>query len=81
MQFTYNKSRKKYTMFYPIVDCEHEGDISSAEREVEAAGGEIQSSYWDGRDCGEAFVVVHSDDLEELKKVREQLNADITIYI
>ena len=31
---------------YPIVDCEHEGDIRSAEYEVTKAGGEVLGTYW-----------------------------------
>ena len=49
-----NKPMKIY--HYPITDCEHEGDIRSAEYEVENAGGEIVSTYWDRNDCGEAYV-------------------------
>ena len=49
-----NKPMKIY--HYPITDCEHDGDISSAEYEVQKAGGEVVSSYWDGNDCGEAYV-------------------------
>ena len=81
MQFTYSKERKHYTMYYPIVDCENEGDISSAEMEVVHAGGEIQCSYWDGNDCGDAYVLVHSDNLQELEQVRERLQCDCMIYL
>lgn len=41
---------------YPIIDCEHEGDIRSAEFEVTKAGGEVLDTYWDGEDCGEAYI-------------------------
>ena len=81
MQFIYNKNRKKNFMYYPVVDCEHEGDIRSAEDEVFDAGGSIQASYWDGEDGGEAFVVVHSDSVEELEAVREHLGVRCTIYM
>lgn len=45
---------KHYT--YTVADCEHEGDIRDAISEVEEAGGMFVSSYWDGHDCGEAWV-------------------------
>lgn len=43
--------------YYPVVDCEHEGDMRSAVREVESAGGIVVRTEWDGRDCGEAYIV------------------------
>lgn len=43
-----------------ICDCEHEGDVWRAECEVGKLvvpmGGEVTDSYWDGSDCGEAWV-------------------------
>lgn len=41
---------------YPVVDCEHEGDMQSAEFEVTDAGATVVDTYWDGNDCGEAYV-------------------------
>lgn len=55
------KPNKPIYLKYPICDCEHEGDISSAECEVRKAiagnNGEIICSYWDGEDCGDAYVL------------------------
>ncbi len=39
-----------------VPDCEHEGDIEDTMREVEDAGGVVFDTYWDGQDCGEAYV-------------------------
>ena len=51
---------KPVFLHYNIVDCEHEGDVESAENEVERIispiGGKVTDSYWDGDDCGEAWV-------------------------
>lgn len=45
---------------YSICDCEHEDDVSCAEHEVMDMigkfGGCIVDTYWDGCDCGEAYV-------------------------
>lgn len=41
---------------YRVTDCEHRGDIVSAENYLRALGCKVISSYWDGRDCGEAYV-------------------------
>lgn len=45
---------------YPVCDCEHDDDLRLGEREVEEIidvfGGRIVGSYWNGRDCGEAYV-------------------------
>lgn len=45
---------------YNVVDCEHWGDVSNDEREVreyiEPLGGRITETYWDGEDCGEAYI-------------------------
>ena len=44
-----------------ICDCEHEGDVWHAECEVRdlvtPMGGEVTESYWDGHDCGDAWVI------------------------
>lgn len=65
---------KEVYILYPIIDCEHEGDISRAEYEamqyVKPMGGDVIDSYWDGRDCGEAYVTCsipfNKDNLLEL---------------
>lgn len=41
---------------YPVVDCEHEGDMRSAEFEVTDAGAKVIDTYWDGEDCGDAYI-------------------------
>lgn len=45
---------------YNVVDCEHFGDMHSAEdkvtRYIAPFGGKVTETYWDGRDCGEAYI-------------------------
>lgn len=41
---------------YKVTDCEHYGDIDSAKNLLVALGCSVISSYWDGVDCGEAFI-------------------------
>ena len=45
---------------YDVVDCEHDGDMRSAENEVRRYvnqfGGEVTDTYWDGEDCGDAYI-------------------------
>lgn len=57
-----NLDPKKSVFFRSnICDCEHEGDVWNAECEVRdlvvPMGGEVADSYWDGNDCGEAWVI------------------------
>lgn len=40
-----------------VVDCEHNGDIAHTIMEIQNAGGTVIERYWDGEDCGEAYVV------------------------
>ena len=46
---------------YNIVDCENNGDIVAAVNKVESFlksyDGRLIDSYWDGKDCGEAWIV------------------------
>ncbi len=42
---------------YYVADCEHSGDIAHAIMEIQEAGGTVIERYWDGHDCGEAYVV------------------------
>ena len=53
--------KKNVRFEYNIVDCEHEGDIRSAENEVNnyiiPLGGQIITTFWDGNDCGEAYII------------------------
>ena len=45
---------------YKVYDCEHDGDMSYAEMECDnfcrEFGGKVVFSYWDGEDCGEAYI-------------------------
>lgn len=45
---------------YKVYDCEHDGDMSYAEMECNdfcrEYGGEVVDRYWDGEDCGEAYI-------------------------
>lgn len=54
-------SSKPIRFNYKIVDCEHMGDIEYAERECSqfcaTLGGKVVGNYWDGEDCGEAYIV------------------------
>lgn len=43
-----------------VCDCEHEGDMRHAITEVsefiKPFGGKVTKHFWDGHDCGEAYV-------------------------
>lgn len=57
--FNQPQSKGVFTMkhyFYHVADCEHDGDMRHAEDEVLEAGGTVVNSYWDGDDCGEAYI-------------------------
>lgn len=41
---------------YKIIDCEHYGDIDSGLHDLERYNVNIIDTYWDGRDCGEAYI-------------------------
>lgn len=41
---------------YNVADCEHRGDIERVECLLRKNRCEVVNSYWDGRDCGEAYV-------------------------
>lgn len=51
---------KKVRFDYKVYDCEHDGDMSYAEMECNdfcrEYEGEVVFSYWDGEDCGEAYI-------------------------
>ena len=61
--------------YYTIVDCEHEGDIRSAEYEVTKAGGEVLSTYWNGKDCGDAYISFTAPD-DKINTVCNELGYD-----
>lgn len=69
---------------YYIADCEHNGDISSAVAYINKLGGRVTSQYWDGHDCGEAYLEIEvSEDL--FKKLYNyqsfSFKADILDYV
>lgn len=41
---------------YRVADCEHRGDMDRAKNYLKSNGCCIISSYWDGIDCGEAYI-------------------------
>lgn len=47
---------KKILGKYFVRDCEHWGDMDSAELFLKSLGVSVTGRYWDGRDCGEAWV-------------------------
>ena len=62
------KKMKRHWFLYAVTDCEQEGDIEAAVGEVIRAGGEVCGTEWDGKDCGEAYVIVHGDDPARLRR-------------
>ncbi len=58
----YNELDPKKPVYFRsnVTDCEHWGDIRDEVNSVMAVvgkyGGEITEEYWDGNDCGEAYV-------------------------
>lgn len=71
---------------YYIPDCEHRGDI---QREMSYLrnihhGIRIINHYWDGRDCGEAYIEFSFNScyfIEIYNKVDAKYNADINDYL
>lgn len=71
---------------YYVADCEHNGDI---QREISYLrnihhGIKIINSYWDGRDCGEAYIEFSFKScyfVEIYNKVEATYNADINDYL
>ena len=57
---------------YKVADCEHDGDMSYAEMECDnfcrEFGGKVILSYWDGKDCGEAYITCEfpADKVEDI---------------
>ena len=52
--------KKPVRFDYKVYDCEHDGDINYAEMECQGFcneyEGKVVLSYWDGEDCGEAYI-------------------------
>lgn len=74
---------EKFTEHYPITDCEHEGDINYAIKEVEEAGGIFDKvisvkkddadeidDYYESQDW---YVQFHCNSIEDLESVRKKL--------
>ena len=68
------------TYFYNVPDCEHDGDIRDAENEVEEAGGKVVDTYWDGEDCGEAYVEYSVPDGTDPDEVYRRLHRSRGFY-
>ena len=51
---------KKVHFQYDVTDCENNGDVLSAihrvENFVKPLGGTVVDAYWNGKDCGEAWI-------------------------
>lgn len=51
---------KPVKFIHMVTDCEHDGDMRNDEYEVSEyvtpLGGKVIDSYWDGQDCGEAWI-------------------------
>ena len=77
---------KKIYGKYNVVDCEHQGDIDSEKNYLRSIGCEIKSSYWDGSDCGDAYITFYVDEskfVEVYNKIYHSahFDADINDYI
>lgn len=71
--------------FY-VADCEHNGDIERVKSYLRSNSCEVISSYWDGHDCGEAYVefTCKEADFPSLYKrfgISASFDADINNYI
>lgn len=69
---------------YHIADCEHNGDINSAIAYINRLGGKVTDRYWDGHDCGEAYLDIEvSVDLFKKLYNRQSFHfdADILDYV
>lgn len=51
---------KPFIFREPIADCEHWGDVNNVKRSCDEFckkhGGKVLNTYWDGQDCGTAYV-------------------------
>lgn len=80
-----NENNNVITGRYYIADCEHEGDINQAIYYIQKLGGKVTGQYWDGDDCGEAYLDIEVDP-ELFKKLYNHVqsfrfNADIRDYV
>lgn len=69
---------------YYIADCEHKGDITNAINYIKSIGGNVYDEYWNGRDCGTAYLEIGIS-VDTFKKVYKRqsfaMDADINDYI
>lgn len=69
---------------YDIVDCEHSGDIQRDIDYVRSLGCEVIGHYWDGHDCGDAYVEFYCTPELVVKHYKDtcfHFDCDITKYI
>ena len=64
---------------YFVCDCEHSGDMESAKSFIRNLGCQIVDDYWDGRDCGEAWIEFSFYD-NIFVKVYEKLSGSSVSY-
>lgn len=67
------KAKQTLNVVAYVYDCEHEGDIRATKNECiewfieNNIDYEIRSIYWDGQDCGEAYVIFSIPDTKGIK--------------
>ena len=71
--------------YYKVVDCEHDGDIEAAEREVREAGGIVDKVISENKDTDEEiddyyeskdwYIVFHCESDKRLYEVCEKLGS------
>ena len=71
--------------YYKVVDCENEGDINKAEREVREAGGIVDNVISENKDTDEDiddyyesknwYIVFHCESEKRLYEVCEKLGS------
>ena len=69
--------------YYKVIDCEHEGDINTAENEVIKAGGIVDKVISENKDTDEEiddyyeskdwYIVFHCEDEKKLNEVCKKL--------
>lgn len=71
---------------YRVCDCEHWGDVQRDENYLRDNGCKVVSHYWDGHDCGEAYIefTCNEQDFPRLYKKfcgSAHFDADINDYV
>lgn len=67
---------------YYVADCEHNGDINRDENYLRSLGCNVVSHYWDGHDCGDAYIEFtcnESDFVSLYKKLGNSASFDANI--